>query len=36
MVVRGVSLFRVSGDRIIEWFDYYDAVGYRQQIGGGA
>lgn len=33
--VRGVSLFRVANDRVAEWHDYYDAVGYQRQMGGG-
>lgn len=37
--VRGVSLFRVERGRIAEWCDYYDALGFQQQMragGGGA
>ena len=30
--VRGVSLFRVAGDRIVEWHDYYDRTGYERQM----
>jgi ketosteroid isomerase-like protein len=35
IVVRGVSLFRVAGSRVVEWYDYYDALGYQRQVGGG-
>jgi ketosteroid isomerase-like protein len=33
--VRGVSLFRIAGDRIVEWHDYYDSLGYERQTRGG-
>ena len=32
ITVRNVSLFRLSGDRIAEWHDYADAVGYQRQL----
>lgn len=32
--VRGVSLFRVVGERIVEWYDYYDATSFARQMAG--
>jgi limonene-1,2-epoxide hydrolase len=30
--VRGISMFRIAGDRITEWHDYYDRAGYDRQM----
>ena len=30
--VRGISMFRISGDRIAEWHDYYDRAGFDRQM----
>jgi limonene-1,2-epoxide hydrolase len=32
ITVQNVSLFRLTGDRIAEWHDYADAVGYQRQL----
>jgi limonene-1,2-epoxide hydrolase len=30
--VRGISMFRIAGDRIAEWHDYYDRAGFERQM----
>ena len=30
--VRGISMLRIAGDRILEWHDYYDRAGYERQM----
>ena len=34
--VQGVSMFEIGGGRIKRWYDYYDVLTFRQQMGGKA
>jgi predicted ester cyclase len=33
VTVQGISIERISGGKIVETWDYYDALGMMQQIG---